>query len=117
MPFHLIKPNRTKAHQNIQNRLFALEEGDGNLLRGHNRAPALLMAAEGQGFGDVLVYYNHLLEHLRRKNLGHVLAGGNGAEFPPWLNAGASQTGKLLPCVSGNMSNGEKISRPAQCRR
>lgn len=84
MPFYLIKPNRTKAHQNIQNRLFALEEGDGNLLRGHNRAPALRMAAEGQGFGDVLAYYNHLPEHLRWKNLGHVLAGGNGAEFPPW---------------------------------
>ncbi len=45
-------------------RLFALEEGDGNLLRGHGRASVLLMAAEGQ-------------EHLRWKNLGHVLAGGN----------------------------------------
>ena len=58
-------------------RLFALEEGDGNLLRGHDRASALLMAAEGQGFEDVLTYYNHLMEHLRWKNLGHVLAGGN----------------------------------------
>lgn len=45
-------------------RLFALEEGDGNLLRGHGRASVLLMVAEGQ-------------EHLRWKNLGHVLAGGN----------------------------------------
>ena len=59
-------------------RLFALEEGDGNLLRGHNRACALLMAAEGYGFGDVLTYYNHLMEHLKWENLGHVLAGGNG---------------------------------------
>ncbi len=59
-------------------RLFALEEGDGNLLRGHNRASALLMAAEGRGFEDVLLYYNHLMEHLRWENLGHVLAGGNG---------------------------------------
>lgn len=59
-------------------RLFALEEGDGNLLRGHDRACALLMAAEGYGFEDVLTYYNHLMEHLRWKNLGHVLAGGNG---------------------------------------
>ncbi len=59
-------------------RLFALEEGDGNLLRGHNRASALLMAAEGHGFEDVLTYYDHLMEHLRWKNLGHVLAGGNG---------------------------------------
>ena len=59
-------------------RLFALEEGDGNLLRGHGRASALLMAAEGHGFEDVLAYYDHLMEHLRWKNLGHVLAGGNG---------------------------------------
>lgn len=59
-------------------RLFALEEGDGNLLRGHGRASALLMAAEGNGFEDVLTYYDHLMEHLKWKNLGHVLAGGNG---------------------------------------
>ncbi len=58
-------------------RLFALEESDGNLLRGHNRASALLMAAEGHGFEDVILYYDHLMEHLRWKNLGHVLAGGN----------------------------------------
>ena len=60
-------------------RLFALEEGDGNLLRGHGRASALLMAAEGSGFEDVVAYYDHLMEHLRWNNLGHVLAGGNGA--------------------------------------
>ena len=60
------------------NILFALEEGDGNLLRGHDRSSALLMAAEGNGFDDVLLYYDHLMEHLRWKNLGHVLAGGNG---------------------------------------
>lgn len=59
-------------------RLFALEEGDGNLLRGHGRSSALLMAAEGNGFEDVLTYYDHLMEHLKWKNLGHVLAGGNG---------------------------------------
>ena len=58
-------------------RLFALEEGDGNLLRGHDRSSALLMAAEGHGFDDVLLYYDHLLEHLKWNNLGHVLAGGN----------------------------------------
>ena len=58
-------------------RLFALEEGDGNLLRGNGRASALLMAAEGHGFEDVVLYYDHLMEHLRWKNLGHVLAGGN----------------------------------------
>lgn len=60
-------------------RLFALEEGDGNLLRGHGRAGALLMAAEGHGFEDVVRYYDHLIEHLRWENLGHVLAGGNDA--------------------------------------
>lgn len=59
-------------------RLFALEEGDGNLLKGHNRSSALLMAAEGNDFRDVLLYYDHLMEHLKWKNLGHVLAGGNG---------------------------------------
>lgn len=59
-------------------RLFALEEGDGNLLRGHDRASVLLMAAHGHDFEDVIFYYDHLMEHLRWKNLGHVLAGGNG---------------------------------------
>lgn len=59
-------------------RLFALEEGDGNLLRGCGRSCALLMAAEGNGFEDVLLYFDHLMEHLRWNNLGHVLAGGNG---------------------------------------
>lgn len=59
-------------------RLFALEEGDGNLLRGNNRASVLLMAAEGNGFEDVLLYYEHLTGHLRWKNLGSVLAGRNG---------------------------------------
>ena len=59
-------------------RLFALEEGDGNLLRCHDRSCALLMAAEGNGFEDVVQYFDHLMEHLRWKNLGHVLAGGNG---------------------------------------
>lgn len=33
--------------------LFALEEGEDNLLRGHDRSSALLMAAEGNGFADV----------------------------------------------------------------
>ncbi len=58
-------------------RLFALEEGDGNLLRGNGKSSALLMAAEGYGFDDAVLYYDHLMEHLRWKNLGHVLAGGN----------------------------------------
>ena len=58
-------------------RLFALEEGDGNFLRGNGKSCALLMAAEGHGFDDAVLYYDHLMEHLRWKNLGHVLAGGN----------------------------------------
>lgn len=58
-------------------RLFALEEADGNFLRGNGKSSALLMAAEGHGFDDAVLYYDHLLEHLRWKNLGHVLAGGN----------------------------------------
>ena len=58
-------------------RLFALEESDGNLLRGSGKAEVLLMAAEGRSFEDVLLYYNHLMEHLKWNNLGHVLAGGN----------------------------------------
>ena len=58
-------------------RLFALEEGDGNLLRGNGKSSALLMAAEGHGFDDAVLYFDHLMEHLRWKNLGHVLAGGN----------------------------------------
>ena len=57
-------------------RLFALEEGDGNLLRGNGRAAVLLMAAEGYGFEDAAHYYDHLMEHLRWKNLGKVLCGG-----------------------------------------
>lgn len=58
-------------------RLFALEEGDENLLRGHGRSSVLLMAAEGTGFEEVLHYYNNLTHYLKWNNLGHVLAGGN----------------------------------------
>lgn len=57
-------------------RLFALEEGDGNLLRGNDRGSVLLMAAEGHGFEDAVLYFDHLMEHLRWKNLGKVLCGG-----------------------------------------
>ena len=58
-------------------RLFALEEGDGQKLRANGRACALLMAAEGSGFEDSLSYFNNLMDHLQWKNLGAVLAGGN----------------------------------------
>ena len=37
-------------------RLFALEEGDGNLLRGTGKSSTLLMAAEGSGFSDAVSY-------------------------------------------------------------
>lgn len=67
------------------NRLFALEEGGENLLRGHGRASALLMSATGHDFGDVLGYYGHLLEHLKWQNLGHVLAGGGPVDGRPEL--------------------------------
>jgi len=70
--------NMSGQIRTVIDRLFALEEGDGNLLRGHDRSSALLMAAEGNDFEDVLAYYDHLMLHLRWKNLGHVLAGGNG---------------------------------------
>ncbi|MGI6003688.1 MAG: flavodoxin family protein [Lachnospiraceae bacterium] len=61
----------------VIDRLFALEEGDGQMLRGHDRAGVLLMAAEGFGFEDSRDYFDHLMEHLQWKNLGAVLAGGN----------------------------------------
>lgn len=60
-------------------RLFALEEGDGQRLRGNGKAGVLLMAAEGSAFEDALTWYDHLMGHLQWKNLGSVLAGGNGA--------------------------------------
>ena len=56
---------------------FALEEGGQNLLRGNGKSSALLMAAEGHVFDDAVLYYDHLMAHLRWQNLGHVLAGGN----------------------------------------
>lgn len=58
-------------------RLFALEEGDAELLRGNGKAGVLLMAAQGNAFEDSIQYYDHLMEHLRWENLGHVVAGGN----------------------------------------
>ena len=70
--------NMSGQLRTCMDRLFALEENDGNLLRGNDRSCALFMAAEGNDFEDVLTYYNHLTGHLRWKNLGAVLAGGNG---------------------------------------
>ena len=70
-------------------RLFALEEGDGNLLRENGRGSVLLMAAEGHGFEDAALYFDHLMEHLRWKNLGKVLCGGV-------MNVGDTQGSKEL---------------------
>ena len=50
-------------------RLFALEEGEDNLLRGNGRAGVLLMATEGNGFEDARSYYRHLMDHLRWKDV------------------------------------------------
>jgi multimeric flavodoxin WrbA len=58
-------------------RMFALEEGDGQMLLGHGKAGVLLMAAAGDAFEDAHGYFDHLMEHLQWKNLGSVLAGGN----------------------------------------
>ena len=58
-------------------RLFALEEGEKNLLRGNGRSCALLMAAAGSDFDDAVTYYDNLTGHLEWKNLGHIAAGGN----------------------------------------
>lgn len=80
-------------------RLFALEEGKENLLRGNNRSGILLMSAEGDEFNDVLNYYNHLMNHLHWKNLGYVLAGGNweagDIKGKPELNK-AYELGKMI---------------------
>lgn len=61
----------------VIDRLFALEEGDGQKLRGNGRAGILLMAAAGREFEDALTYFSHLMDHLQWKNLGAVLASGN----------------------------------------
>lgn len=34
------------------------------------------MAAEGHGFDDAVLYFDHLMDHLKWNNLGHVLCGG-----------------------------------------
>ena len=56
-------------------RLFAVAECDPNY-RNPKKESVLLMAAEGYGFDDALVYYQNLMKHLGWKELGHVLAGG-----------------------------------------
>ena len=50
-------------------RLFALEEGGKNLLRGNGKSSALLMAAEGHGFDDAVLYYDHLMNTCIGKTL------------------------------------------------
>ncbi len=99
-------------------RLFALEENDGNLLRGHDRACALLMAAEGHGFEDVLTYYQHLMEHLHWTDLGHVLAAAiwmretlpesrNWSKPMPWE----------IPLHNKQPQGRSRSLRPSDCRK
>lgn len=57
-------------------RLFALEEGGQNLLRGHERGAVLLMAAEGSEFQIPKAYFELMLKRLKWQNLGMVCAGG-----------------------------------------
>lgn len=57
-------------------RLFALEEGGANILGAHGYSGVLLMAAEGNGFEDAVTYFDHLMDHMHWKNLGHILASG-----------------------------------------
>ena len=49
---------------------------------------------------DAALYFDHLLEHLRWQNLGHVLAGGNGdagdIDGKPELRA-AYDLGRSIP--------------------
>ncbi len=92
--------------------------GEGNLLRGHGRASALLMAAEGNGFADVLAYYDHLTEHLQWTNLGHVLAGETGT----WGTSGQARTGPGPspggpPWGEGALSPGLVVSGKKALRR
>ncbi len=56
-------------------RMYALEEGDENRLRG-NKSCALLMAAAGDAFEASVNYFDTLVEHLKWENLGTVLADG-----------------------------------------
>lgn len=63
--------------KNAIDRLFALEEGGQQLLRGNGKSGILLMAAEGNAFEDAHTYFDHLTGHLRWRNLGSVLAGRN----------------------------------------
>lgn len=60
-------------------RLFALAEGDGNLLSGQGRSVALLMVAGGTDFDAVPEYFDRLAKRMQWKNMGQVLAGGYNA--------------------------------------
>lgn len=61
----------------VIDRLFALEENNGDFLRGNNKACALFVVAEGYDFESLVFHFDNLMQHLRWKNLGHILAGGN----------------------------------------
>lgn len=89
------------------NRLFALEEGGENLLPRPRPRLGAANVGDGHDFGDVLGYYDHLLEHLKWQNLGHVLARRRPRRRPPGAeearaSARASpESKKRLPFVRG----------------
>lgn len=56
-------------------RLFAVAECDPGYLNPPKEA-VLLMAAEGNGFEETVYWYERLMEHLKWKDRGKVLAGG-----------------------------------------
>lgn len=56
-------------------RLFAVAECNPDY-RNPQKACALLMAAEGNGFGETLYWYDSLEKHLGWKSIGKVLCGG-----------------------------------------
>lgn len=59
------------------NRLFALEEGESNTLRGHGRGSVLLMAAGSHGFDDAVSYFAAMNKNPGWQNMGSVLCGDN----------------------------------------
>ena len=63
--------------KNCIDRLFALEEGYVNILRGHGRGSVLLMPAFEHDYDACAFYYKNLAKNLGWKDLGWVLAGGN----------------------------------------
>jgi len=60
--------------KNAFDRLFAIAEGDPNY-RNPKKQCVLIMAAEGAGFEESEIWYDHLEKHIGWKSLGKVLCG------------------------------------------